>query len=55
MSFVEIEFVDIEENKEYEKLIEKVVEKCFEIENLKDKNLYMSVILTTPEDRKSVV
>jgi len=50
MSFVEIEFVDIEENKEYEKLIEKVVEKCFEIENLKDKNLYMSVILTTPDN-----
>lgn len=50
MEVAQIEFLDIEENKEYSKLIEKVASKCFEVENLKDKNLYLSVILTNPEN-----
>lgn len=50
MEVAEIEFLDIEENKEIENLIKKVAEKCFEIENLKDKKLYLSVILTNPEN-----
>ena len=45
MEVAQIEFLDIEENKEYSKLIEKVASKCFE-----DKNLYLSVILTNPEN-----
>ena len=44
----QIEFLDIEENDEYSKIIEKVVEKCFEEENLLKTHLYLSVILTTP-------
>ena len=52
MDLVEIEFLDIEENQDYIELINKVTLKCFEIENLKDKNLYLSVILTTPENIK---
>ena len=39
MKVVEINFLDIEENKEYENTINKVVEKCFEEENLQNKNL----------------
>ena len=31
MEIVEIEFLDIEENKEYTSIIEKVINKCFEI------------------------
>jgi len=50
MDLVQIEFLDIEENKDYIKLIEKVTEKCFEVENLTKKNLYLSVILTNPEN-----
>ncbi len=50
MEVAQIEFLDIEENEEYSKLIEKVASKCFEVENLKDKNLYLSVILTNPEN-----
>ena len=46
MEITQIEFLDIEKIK---KLIEKVASKCFEIENLENKNLYLSVILTTPE------
>lgn len=48
MNITEIEFLDIEENKEYIDLIEKVAHKCFEVENMLSKNLYLSVILTTP-------
>ena len=41
-----------EENKEYENTISKVVEKCFEEENLQNKNLYINVILTNPKNIK---
>lgn len=44
----QIEFLDIEENEEYSDIIEKVVKKCFEEENLIETQLYLSVILTTP-------
>ncbi len=46
----EIEYLDIEENKEYEELIERVLEECFNTENLKDYNIYISVTLTNPEN-----
>lgn len=44
-----VEYVDIPENKEYEKIIEKVIKKCFEVENLLNSKLYISITLTTPE------
>ena len=50
MEITQIEFLDIKEDKKIKKLIEKVASKCFEIENLENKNLYLSVILTTPEN-----
>ena len=50
MSYVEIDFLDIEEKVEYIDFINKIVEKCFEVENLLDKKLYMSIILTNPEN-----
>lgn len=49
-NFSEIEYRRIDEKKEYEELIEKVLKKCFEIENIEDKNFYMSIILTTPAE-----
>ena len=52
MEIAQIEFLDIKDNKEYCILIEKVVAKCFEIENLGEKNLYISIILTNPENIK---
>lgn len=48
--FTQIEFVDIEENEEYKKLIEKVVDTCFKEENLIYTNLYLNVILTNPKN-----
>lgn len=50
--FVQIEFWDIDENKEFENLISKVVDTCFEEEKLKQTNLYLNVILTNPETIK---
>lgn len=54
MKFVEVEYLEIEENKEYEALIETVVKKCFEIENLLKKNVYLSVTLTVPSQIKKI-
>lgn len=50
--FVEIEFLDIEENKEYENLIENVINKCFEIEALDSTKMYISITLTNPKNIK---
>ena len=49
MEVLQLEYLDLEENNEYEKLISRVVEMCFQEENLQDLNLYISVTLTTPE------
>lgn len=47
--FTQIEFWDIEENEEYKKIIQKVVNTCFKEENLEKTNLYLNIILTNPE------
>lgn len=49
---VEIEFLDIEENKTYEEFIEKIISKCFEIENLINTKFYISITLTNPKNIK---
>ena len=54
MEIVEIEFLDIEENKEYTSIIEKVINKCFEIENIQDSKLYISIILTNPKNIQEI-
>lgn len=47
--FAEIEYVNFDENKDYEELINKVLEECFKTEKLDDYKLYISVTLTNPE------
>lgn len=54
MNLVQIEYVDIEPNKEYEDLINRVVKRCFEIEDLLSKKLYISITLTTPAQIKKI-
>lgn len=54
MEFTEIEFLDIDENKEHIELIKKVVNKCFEEENLQNSNLYISIILTDPKNIQEI-
>lgn len=50
----EITYLDIEENEEYEKTIEKVLNKCYEEESLVDSKLIITVTLTTPEEIKKI-
>lgn len=54
MDVAEIEFLDIDENKEYIELIQKVVNKCFEVEKLQNSNLYISIILTNPKNIQEI-
>ena len=53
-NFVEVEFLDINENKDILNLIQKVVEECFNEENLKNLNLYLNIILTNPNNIKNI-
>ena len=50
----EIVYLDIEENKEYENLINKVLETCFEIEKILNSKIYISLTLTTPEQIQKI-
>ncbi len=52
--FFEVIYKDIEENKEYEEVINKVLTKCFEEENLQSSKLYITVTLTNPENIKKI-
>lgn len=44
----EVIFQDIPENKEYQELTEKVIQKCFEVENINPTSFYICVTFTTP-------
>lgn len=48
-NLTQIEFQDIDEEKEYEQIIEKVVYECFKEEKLLETKLYMSIILTNKD------
>ena len=48
-NFVQINYNNIEENEEYNKIINTVVKKCFEEEGLIDSKLIMTITFTTPE------
>ncbi len=50
----EIIYKGIETNEEYEETIDKVVDKCFEMEKLEDTNLYISITLTEPEEIRKI-
>lgn len=45
----EIVYVDIKEKKEYEEIIRKVLERCFEEEQMEKSKLYITITLTTPK------
>ena len=47
--YVEIEYNEVEENDNWDSLIGKVIEECFKTEEMEEYNLYISVILTTPD------
>lgn len=50
----EIVYNDIEEKEEYQKIIQKVLEKCFEEEKMIDSKLMITIILTNAENIKKI-
>lgn len=50
----EIIYQDIEENKTYEPIINKVIEKCFTEEKIENSKLCITIILTNPENIKKI-
>ena len=52
--FYEIEYLDIEENNQYNQLIELVINKCYETEHLEKSKLYVSITLTNDENIKKI-
>ena len=47
---VDIEFLEIPQTDDYNGLIDMVLGECFKEENLLDSKLYISVILTNPDE-----
>ena len=50
----QLEYLDIEENLEHEKIIKEVVKECFKKERLENTKLYISITLTTPENIQKI-
>ena len=50
----EITYLDIEENKEYEELAKKVIEKCFQIEKMTNTKLVITITFTNPENIRKI-
>ena len=51
---LEIEYLDIEENKENEELIKKVLEQCFKEEKIENSKLYVTITLTDGENIRKI-
>ncbi len=50
----EIIYKDIEENKEYEKIVDRVLKQCFQEENMQNSKLSISITLTTAQNIQDV-
>ena len=50
----QIEYLDIEKDENYEKIINKVLNECFIEENLLHTNMYISITLTNPKNIKKI-
>lgn len=50
----EVEYQDIEEDKKYEEIVDKVFEACFKEEDLYDYKIYISIILTNEENIQKI-
>ena len=54
IELLQISFLDIDENKEYVRTIEKVIKRAFEEEKIDKLNLYVNIILTNPKNIKKI-
>jgi len=48
--FLEVNFLDVEENSKHLELVEKVIRQAFYTEGIDKLNLYINIILTNPEN-----
>ena len=46
----ELTYLDVEENEEYNKIIDVVLEQCYKEEMLENSKLTVQITLTTPEN-----
>lgn len=53
-SVTEIVWKDIKQNEELEAIIEKVIQKCFEVEHINPTSLYICVTLTDPKNIREI-
>lgn len=54
MEHAEINYLELEENIEYEKHIKHIINECFKEEKIDKKKLYINVVLTTPENIRKI-
>lgn len=54
MDILELNYLDIDEEIKYKDIIKKVLDKCFEEENLNKEKLYVNVVLTNPENIREI-
>ena len=50
----ELTYLDIEENQEYNEIIDTVLKECFKVENLENSKLTVQITLTNPENIKKL-
>ena len=50
----DLTYLDLEENKEYEEIIETVLKECYKVEKLENSKLSVQITLTTPENIKKL-
>ena len=50
----EVIYEDIDENEEYEKIVKKVLSKCFEEEKIQNSKLCITITLTTPKHIREI-
>lgn len=51
---LEIVYNDIEENKEYEEVIKKVINQCYKEEKIENSKLFITITLTNPENIQKI-
>ncbi len=54
MEILELNYLDIDENEDYKKIIARVLKACFKEEDLEDKKLYVNVVLTNSKNIREI-
>ncbi len=53
-NIIQVEYLDVKENKEYIDLLEKVAKECFKQEGIKTSQFYISITLTNNENIRKI-